>query len=139
VDAMRKIRWLAFVLLLLSLSACGTSEKRAAEFAAQLDAFVGQSIDEVIKANGVPTGTAALSSGGRVVEYSKSKLVTSGGGAVTTFQNVYVPGPSGGSWTTVPVQTAVPISMSERNCKILFTVSKDNLVENWKAVGNSCY
>jgi hypothetical protein len=136
---MRRINCLAFVLVLFSVSACGMAEKRAAEFADQMDAFVGRSIDEVIKANGVPTGTAALSNGGRVVEYSKSKLVTSGGGTVTTFQNVYVPGPSGGSWTTVPVQQAVPISMSERNCKVLFTVSKDNLVENWKAVGNSCY
>lgn len=136
---MKRIKWVALILVLLALSGCGTAEKRRAAFVTQMDAFVGQSIDEVIKTKGVPTGTAALASGGRVVEYAKSNMVTSGGGSYTTYKSVYVPGANGGSWMQVPVQQAIPISTSEANCKVLFTVSKDNIVENWKAEGNHCY
>lgn len=136
---MKRIGWSIIIFLLLILYGCGSLEKRRDTFAAQMDAFVGQSIDEVIKVKGVPTGTADLVSGGRVVEYAKSKMVTSGGGTYTTYRSVYVPNAYGGSYISVPVIQTVPVSTSEANCKVLITVSKDNLVENWKAEGNNCF
>jgi hypothetical protein len=136
---MKRIKCTALIFLLLALSGCGNLEKRRDTFVAQMDAFVGKSIDEVIKIKGVPTGTAELVSGGRVVEYAKSNRVTSGGGTFATYRSVYVPSANGGSYVSIPVNHTVPVSTSEENCKLLFTVSKDNIVVNWKAEGNNCY
>lgn len=126
-------------LVTVALAGCGVAAKRKEAFTAEMDSYLGQSLDEVIKAKGVPTATADLSNGGKVVEYSSSKMITSGGGSFTTYKSVYLPGPNGGTWTQVPVQNNTPISTSEARCKLLFTVSKDGLVENWKAEGNRCY
>lgn len=135
-----KVSKLAILLLAtMALAGCGVMEKRKAAFTAELDSYVGKSLDEVIKAKGVPTGTADLSNGGKVVEYSSSKMITGGGGSYTSYESVFVPGPNGGSLTQVPVQKSRPITTSEARCKLLFTVSKAGIVENWKAEGNSCY
>lgn len=136
---MAKIKLLVLVLTAFAISGCGIVAKRKEAFVAEMDSYVGRSIDEVIKTRGVPTGTAPLSNGGKVVEYSSSKMITSGGGSYTTYESLYIPGTNGGKWAQVPVQNSTPITTSEARCKLLFTVSKDGLVENWKAEGNRCY
>jgi hypothetical protein len=129
------------VIATVALSSCGTAEKQKAAFTYEMDAFVGQSVDNVLTAKGPPTGTASLSSGGRVIEYSKSTTLTSSGGSYTVTQPVYVPGYGGapGTWVQVPQQHTTGASSYEQSCKLLFKVSKDNIVESWKAEGNNCY
>lgn len=136
---MGKVKLFVLTLAVIALGGCGIAAKRKEAFTAQMDSYIGQSLDEVIKAKGVPTATADLSNGGKVVEYSSSKMITSGGGSYTSYRSVYLPGPNGGTWTQVPVQNNMPIDTTEARCKLLFTVSKENKVESWKAEGNRCY
>jgi hypothetical protein len=137
---MKPFRCTAFLLATAILAACGIAEKKRDAFQAEMSAFVGRSADEVIKAKGVPTATATLSNGGRVLEYYSSKMVTSGGGSHVTYQNVYRTNSLGtGGYTQVPVQQTAPITTTELRCKILFVVSRNGLVDSWKAEGNNCY
>ena len=132
---------IAMVVTSALLVACGVAKRdeRRAAFEATLNGFIGQSIDKVIQAKGVPTATANLTTGGKVVEYSKSQLLTSGGGSYTTYRQVYTPGSYGGAWTQVPFQNITGISTLEESCKIWFSVSGNNVVESWNDEGNRCY
>lgn len=130
------IVWLG-VLVLTGCAA--TNEEAARQFQAEMDSYVGRSVDELILARGVPTAAAPLSTGGRVLEYTKSKTRISGGHSYTTYTPVYVPNSSGGgTWISVPSPQSTPIHTSERYCRLTFQVSADNLVMNWKAEGNDC-
>lgn len=124
----------------LVLAGCASmNEEAVRRFQAEMDGYVGRSADELILARGVPTATAPLSTGGKVLEYSKSRTSISGGGSYTTYTPVFVPNTSGGgTWISVPSQQTVPIHSSERGCKLTFQVSTDNIVLNWKAEGNEC-
>lgn len=132
---------IALVFASALLVACGSAKRdeRRAAFELKLNSFIGQSIDAVIQARGVPSATASLTTGGRVIEYSQSRLETSGGGSYTTYTSVYTPGPNGGTITQIPIQNHTAISTYEANCKILFSVSSTNVVESWKSEGNNCY
>ena len=124
----------------LVLAGCASmNEEAARKFQAEMDGYVGRSADELILARGVPTASAPLSTGGKLLEYSKSRTSISGGGSYTTYTPVFVPNTSGGgTWISVPSQQTVPIHSSERGCKLTFQVSTDNIVLNWKAEGNEC-
>ena len=124
----------------LVLAGCASmNEEAVRQFQAEMDGYVGRSADELILARGVPTASAPLSTGGKLLEYSKSRTSISGGGSYTTYTPVFVPNTSGGgTWISVPSQQTVPIHSSERGCKLTFQVSTDNIVLNWKAEGNEC-
>lgn len=125
---------------LLALAGCAsTNEEEARQFQAEMDGYVGRSVDELVLARGVPTALAPLSTGGKVLEYSKSTTRISGGHSYTTYTPIFVPNTSGGgTWVSVPSQQSAPIHTSERSCKLTFQVSADNIVLNWKAEGNDC-
>lgn len=126
----------------LVLAGCNSMQKKeaAARFVAEMDGFVGKSTDAVILVKGVPTGTAILTTGDKVLEYSKSRTETAGGGSYTVNNPVFVPRPGGaGSWIYVPSQQTQAIQSWEVSCKLIFHVSPDNKVLSWKAEGNACY
>jgi len=124
----------------LLLAGCvSMNEEAVRQFQAEMDGYVGRSADELILARGVPTATAPLSTGGKVLEYSKSRTSISGGNSYTTYTPVFVPNTSGGgTWISVPSHQTVPIHSYERSCKLTFQVSTENIVLNWKAEGNEC-
>lgn len=124
------------------LSGCGIAQRQEAEKAFQLEmeGYVGRSADEILMARGVPTSTAELSNGGRVLEYSSNRSVTSGGGSYTVNKPVYIPDPSGpGRWVNVPTQSTNPVHTRQKQCKLIFVVLPENVVQSWKADGNDCF
>lgn len=133
-------RTIIHLIAVLALAGCASmNEEAARKFQAEMDGYVGKSVDELILARGVPTATAALSSGGKVLEYSTSSTSISGGYSYLTYTPVFVPNSSGGgTWISVPSHQTAPIHTFERNCKLTFQVSPDNKVLNWKAEGNDC-
>jgi hypothetical protein len=136
---MGKVRCLIALFFILVLTGCATRADKKVAFESGLQQFVGQSIDKLMLAKGIPTGTAELSFGKKLVEYSKSHVETSGGNSYTSYQSVYTPNSSGGTWRQVPVQKSVPISSQLVACKLLFVVSAGGIVESWKHDGGACY
>lgn len=136
----RHLLTITALLWALVLSGCASmNEEVARQFQAEMDGYVGRYVDELILARGVPTASASLSTGGKVLEYSKSRTSISGGHSYITYNPVFVPNPNGGgTWISVPSQQTSPIHASERSCKLTFQVSSDNTVLNWKAEGNDC-
>jgi len=124
----------------LVLAGCASmNEEVARQFRAEMDGYVGRSVDELILVRGVPTASVSLSTGGKVLEYSTSRTSISGGTSYITYTPVFVPNTSGGgTWISVPSHQSSPIYSSERSCKLTFQVSADNTVLNWKAKGNEC-
>lgn len=135
------MRILAVLAVLVSLTGCVSMEERRAAFYNQYDPFIGKTADELVKQKGVPTGSYTLSTGGKVLEYATSRVVTRGGGSMTVFQQVYVPGKDGGTgaWVSIPVDRPMPSRIDEENCKIIFQISPKNIVESWRSEGNACY
>lgn len=135
------MRIIVALAVLASLSGCVSMEERRAAFFNSLDPFVGKTADELVLQKGVPTGSYMLSNGGKVLEYATNRVVTRGGGSMTVFQQVYVPGSNGGTgaWVSVPVERPMPSRVDEENCKIIFQVSPKNIVESWRSEGNACY
>ena len=133
-------RTIIHLVAVLALAGCASmNEEATRKFQAEMDSYVGKSVDELILARGVPTATAALSSGGKVLEYSTSSTSISGGYSYLTYTPVFVPNSSGGgTWISVPSHQTAPIHTFERYCKLTFQVSPDNKVLNWKAEGNDC-
>lgn len=120
----------------LLLSACATTEQRRADFSAAMDAWVGKTGDELVQAKGPPTGSYTLSTGKRILEYLRKDTVTTGGDAFPTMTPVFVPN---SGWVYVPNYATYPVRSTTLVCKVLFTLSKDNVIETWKAEGNDCF
>lgn len=137
----RRVAWAGALIAALLLTGCGAAKKREASFQTEMNGYVGNSADALIRSRGVPTSTATLSDGGRVLEYSKSRTVVSGGGSFTVNKSVYVPSSTGGvgTWVSVPQQQAVPVSSRDESCKLIFEISADNLVMGWKSEGRDCF
>lgn len=132
------MRLILSVLMLSMLAGCASLEQRKAAFARNMDIYVGKTADDLVIAEGPPSSTFRLSSGGQVFEYFKTRTVLHGG-SYTVMQPVFVPGANGGSWVSVPAQQSLPVSSSEYSCKLLFRISAKNMVESWSARGNDCY
>ena len=122
------------------LAGCASyNEEAARRFQAEMDSYVGKSVDELILARGVPTATAALSSGGKVLEYASSRTSVSGGYSYLTYTPVYVPNSTGGgAWISVPSHQTAPLQTLDLRCKLTFQIAPDNKVLNWRAEGNDC-
>lgn len=136
----RAVNQLIAVLALLVMAGCAsTNEEAIRKFQTEMDGYVGKSVDELILVRGVPTATATLSSGGKVLEYSTQRSSVSGGYSYLTYTPVFVPNSSGGgTWISVPSHETAPISTSEWRCKLTFQISVDHKVLNWRAEGNDC-
>lgn len=130
---------LAMTALLASvlLGGCATTEQRRAEFGATMDAWVGKPLDDMVQAHGPPTSSFTLSNGKRVVEYLRKDTVITGGEPLTAMTPVFVP--NGGGWVYVPQPVYFPPHSATFVCRILLTVSKDNVIESWRSEGNDCY
>ncbi len=124
----------------LILAGCSAlNEEATRKFQAEMDGYVGRPVDELILARGVPTATAELSAGGRVLEYSSRRTSVSGGHSYLSYTPVYVPNNSGGgTWVSVPSYQSAPVHSMEWRCKLTFQVSPANTVLNWRAEGNDC-
>jgi len=124
----------------LALAGCAAmNEEAKRKFQAEMDGYVGRPVDELILARGVPSASASLSTGGRVLEYSSGRTSISGGYSYLTYTPVFVPNSSGGgTWISVPSHQTAPIHTSERRCKLTFEVSAAGKVLNWRAEGNDC-
>lgn len=129
-----------FVLItILALSGCGLAriQEQKEKFAEVNNLLVGKTYDDMVKARGVPTREATLSTGGKVVEYSKSSTTTSGGGSYAVPTTAYIP--STGTWVQGTQQQAVPVRSHTSSCTLNFVISPSGIVETWKAEGNACY
>lgn len=133
------MRMIIGFLVLVTLTGCTSLEQRKATFAQGIDIYVGKNADDLVLAKGPPTSTFTLSTGARVFEYLSTHTVIRGGGNFTSFQPVFVPNTAGGNWVQVPTQQSTPLSSYEYSCKILFKISRSNIVESWTAEGNGCY
>lgn len=102
--------------------------------------FAGKTFDELVKGKGVPTGTATLSDGSRVVEFYTSQVEISGGGSYPFPASTYVRNSNGGgTWVYVEHMQTMPIRSWNKICKVDFVVSPNGIVETWKYEGKGCY
>jgi len=138
-DQEKVMRVAAVLLALLMLSGCASQAERKAKFYQSMDGFVGASVDDLVLAKGPPSNSFTLSTGGRVFEYSRSQLITSGGGSYPVGGSVFVGDRRGGGWVSAPSYRTFPVTTSEYFCKILVRISPANLVESWSSEGNDCY
>ena len=102
-----------------------------------MNTWIGQHTDTLFVTKGPPTNSVSLSTGGKVLEYSKSQVVTSGGGSYTVMVPVYNPATKLN--TMVPQQRATPVHSDLHECKILYRAAADSRIESWSAQGNNCY
>ena len=118
------------IISVIALSGCATE----AAFNEQAQQWVGKNADDLILAEGPPTSSATLSTGGRVLQYERSAHVMSGGNSYTTYRSVY----SNGLWTSVPVTNTVPVSSHTQSCMVRFVVDQSNTIISWTKEGNRC-
>lgn len=139
---MKKIIGLCAIIV-FACSGCGTQriKELQAKYEGRNNQFIGKTYDELIRGLGVPSGEATLTDGSRIVEYSGSETVISGGGSYPVPVSSYVPNPNGvgGFWVYGEKERSLPVSSSTYYCKLDFTISPKNLVQSWKAKGNRCY
>jgi hypothetical protein len=126
----------------LVLSGCGSLsiKEREKVFMAENNAYIGKTHDELIKGKGVPTGTATLSDGSKVVEYYNVLVEISGGGTFTFPTSAYIRNANGSNtWVYVEHEHALPVRAWNKVCKIDFMVTAKDIVESWKYDGKGCY
>lgn len=128
---------ISLLVALSLLAGCGATQRRKEAFNAEMNGWIGKHTDDLFIKKGPPTNTATLSDGGKVLEYSKSQVLTSGGGSYT----VMVPhfNPVTGQNSMIPQQRTSPVSSRVHDCKILIKVSPESRVESWSADGKGCY
>lgn len=127
---------------LFVLSGCATQslEERKRMFMDENEAFIGKTYDELVKGKGVPTGTANLTDGSKLVEYYNAQIEISGGGSYTFPTTTYVRNATGGgTWVYVEQMQSIPVRSWNKICRIDFIVSPKNAVESWKYDGKGCY
>ncbi len=122
---------------LFMLAGCGIAQKREEAFNAAMNRWIGQHTDSLFVTKGPPTNAVSLSDGGKVLEYSRSQVVTSGGGTYTVMVPIY--NPASRTNTMVPQQRSTPVSSEVQDCKLLFRVSAESRIESWSAQGNSWF
>lgn len=128
--------------LVLVFSGCSSLDVRELKkrFTDENQVFVGKTYDDLIKGKGVPTGSATLSDGSKVVEYYNAQIEISGGGSYPYPTTNYIPHPNGGgTWIYVDHMRSLPVRSWNKICKIDFVVSPKNTVESWKYEGKGCY
>ncbi|HUL09101.1 MAG TPA: hypothetical protein VLV76_22410 [Candidatus Acidoferrum sp.] len=108
------------------LAACATEE----HYNRMLAAWVGRPLDELIVIWGPPDKQAHLSRGGKVVEYDRRRIVTTGG--YTRYEPVHTED------ETIWIPVEVPSRERHLQCATRFVVSPADIIESWSHDGNDC-
>ncbi len=133
------IKKLILAALMLPLAGCVTFEERRDNFERDMTYWVGHHLDELIQRKGPPTTSATLSDNRKVIEYS-SAFTEVTQQSMPHLTPVFVRNSQGGgSWIYVRQEIPLGPVSHLRNCKILFTVAENGLIEKWTAEGNSCF
>lgn len=126
----------------LALTACETlsPKERQLAFMAENNAYIGKSLDDLIKGKGVPTGTAVLSDGSKMIEYYNAQVEISGGGYYPFSTSTYHTHKNG-TRTLVYVNQlqSMPVRSWNKICRIDYLINQQNLVESWQFDGKGCY
>jgi len=131
-----------FIGMTIVLSGCGSlsMKERQKIFADGNEIYVGKTFDDLVKSKGVPTATATLSDGSKVVEYFTSQVEVSGGGYYPFPTTTYIRNSNGGgTWVYVEHMQSLPVRTWNKICKIDFVVSPKSIVETWKYEGKGCF
>jgi len=110
----RIVRSCSILLVLLSLASCATT--LFAGIDNDLSTWMSAPEDELYLSWGPPQGSQALSNGGKVISYTRSQNLTTGG---------YY---SGNIYTPQQNQTLIG--------KVLFTIDSKGIIGNWSYDGN---
>jgi hypothetical protein len=137
----------ATIALSATLAGCATTSG----YNAVLQTWVGDSSDHLVSVWGVPENVYNQSSGGKVLQYSRSNQIVLPGmttyQAQTTYSNGMVStvssngnpvyGTYGGTSTTYVPHTSDP-TMIATHCETRFTSDASGRITNWSWQGNSC-
>ncbi len=110
------------------LAACATE----AHYNRMLAGWVGRPLDDLMMQWGPPDKTATLSRGGKVIEYDRERIVTTGG------YTQYEPVITDGDKDSILVPVAVPSQEHHLRCATRFVVSPAGIIESWSHDGNDC-
>jgi hypothetical protein len=110
------------------LAACATE----AHYDRMLAGWVGRPLDDLIVQWGPPDKTAALSRGGKVIEYDRERIVTTGG--YTRYEPVITDGDK----DPILVPVAVPSEERHLRCATRFVISPADIIESWSHDGSDC-
>lgn len=136
-----KLGYAALIYTALITSGCSSLETR-------MDSWLGVHVDELVSSNGPPDSTYPLSSGGHVLQYSRSRQMVMPGITYTTPQTTYhngtasaygTGGYASGSYSgtsTTYVQKSSPATVLDLSCTTRFTVSKDGYITAWSTRGS---
>jgi hypothetical protein len=122
-----------------------------AGYEAVLRSWVGDSQDNLVSTWGNPDSQYPLSSGGRVLQYSRSASIMipgqtayqpvttyqSGTATLTSINGVTANGAYNGTSTTYVPHTSDPVIIA-KNCTTRFTVDSSGLITNWAWQGSAC-
>ena len=150
------------VILIVMLCACGTippSEKKV--LSNKADKWVGRTVDELIVANGEPASVHPLESGGRIFEYFEDKVDNQNWSRThikkyshkrrfegelsditkplyRTDKPFVAPTPVAPPASLTPAKSTRTASDPTQSCRILFTISASDIIEEWSAEGEGC-
>ena len=108
------------------LTACATEE----HYNNMLAGWVGRPLDDLLVRWGPPDKQAALSRGGKVVEYDRRRTVTTGG--YTRYEPVHTED------ETIWIPVEVPGRERHLQCATRFVISPADIIESWSHDGNDC-
>lgn len=121
-----------------------------AKYEAITKSWLGHHTDELISKWGPPTTTTPLSSGGKVIEYSRSRVKHIRERTIHLPMNSYESGTvsayGAGGYNTInyngtvtkQVPIRIPPSTEVYWCKTRFTASPKSFIIGWAIEGNSC-
>ena len=111
------------------LAACATEE----HYNRMLAGWVGRPLDDLMIQWGPPDKSAVLSRGGKVIEYDRKRIVSSGG--YTRYEPVVV---DRKKKHTILVPVEVPSKERHLRCATRFVISPADIIESWSHDGNDC-
>ncbi len=108
------------------LAACATEE----HYNRMLAGWVGRPLDDLMIQWGPPDKSAFLSRGGKVIEYDRARIVTTGG------HTRYEPVKTDNDTIWIPVE--VPSRERHLRCATRFVISPADIIESWSHDGDDC-
>jgi len=132
------------LLLLITLTGCASTrlKEQQAAFTAKNNSLVGKNFEALVNEMGVPTAEAKLTDGRRVVEYLITHTDMIDGGSYVVPSSAYIRNPNGSGGVVCVSHMELhqlPPRFRLHSCKLDFTVSGQNTIESWKALGSECY
>jgi len=126
-----------FICLLSSvffLSSCATQEG----YRRLMQTWIGNSTDSLITAWGPPNSTSDLSTGGKVLQYIRQDVSTSGGYTYFIPKTLNTYGSGGWAQTTYQQPVTVPQSTTVLTCTSRFATDAENSIISFSFQGNAC-